>query len=354
MTDADALRDALGDDVSRRVPAAAELPRRRRGPRGARADRAREPARWWSCRCDPLTLGVLRAARRLRRRHRGGRGAVARQPARLRRPVVRVLRRPGGVPAPDAGPDRRRDDRRRRPARLRAHAADARAAHPAREGDAQHHAPRRRSTRWPASSTCRGSGRRGHRRARRAAAAAHGVRARARWRRSTASSCCTSSRSCASSRVRLAGAASTRVIERCAAEGVNPGYPLGARLRRARGRPAGGDHRAALAGRHRPAGRGARAPCGGARHEPQRGACTALTERARSSRVASPGRRAFVAPELDVPRATTTRCPERFRRARAAAAAGDRRARDRAPLHAALDSATSTSTRASTRSARAR
>ena len=37
------------------------------------------------------------------------------------------------------------------------------------------------------------------------------------------------------------------VIERCAAEGVNPGYPLGARLRRVRGRPAGGDHRAALA-----------------------------------------------------------------------------------------------------------
>ena len=51
------------------------------------------------------------------------------------------------------GPHRRRDARRRRPPRLRAHAADARAAHPPREGDLATSAPRRRSTRWPASST---------------------------------------------------------------------------------------------------------------------------------------------------------------------------------------------------------
>ena len=87
---------------------------------------------------DPITLGVLRppgecgvdVARR--------RGPAARQPARLRRAVVRVLRRDRGAPAPDAGPDRRRDHRRRRPPRLRARAADARAAHPPREGDPQH------------------------------------------------------------------------------------------------------------------------------------------------------------------------------------------------------------------------
>ena len=70
-------------------------------------------------------------------------------------------------------------------------------------------------------------GRRGIGRARRAAAAAHRLRARARWPRSTASSCCTSSRWCASSRSGWTRR-STRVIERCAAQGVNPGYPLGA------------------------------------------------------------------------------------------------------------------------------
>ena len=40
--------------------------------------------------------------------------------------------------AADAGPARRRDGRRRRPAQLRADAVDARAAHPPREGDEQH------------------------------------------------------------------------------------------------------------------------------------------------------------------------------------------------------------------------
>ena len=78
------------------------------------------------------------AARRVRRRRRRRRGPAARQPPRLRRPVVRLLRRHRGAPAPDAGPDRRRDHRRRRPPRLRARAADARAAHPPREGDPQH------------------------------------------------------------------------------------------------------------------------------------------------------------------------------------------------------------------------
>ena len=53
-------------------------------------------------------------------------------------PVVRLLRRARGAHPPHAGPHRGRDHRRRRPARLRAHAADARAAHPAREGDVEH------------------------------------------------------------------------------------------------------------------------------------------------------------------------------------------------------------------------
>ena len=52
---------------------------------------------------------------------------------------LRVLRRAEGVRPPDAGPHRRRDRRRRRTARVRPDAADARAAHPPREGDLEHH-----------------------------------------------------------------------------------------------------------------------------------------------------------------------------------------------------------------------
>ena len=44
----------------RGLPRAAELPRRGRGPRGARRPPPRRPARSWSSQCDPLTLGVLR------------------------------------------------------------------------------------------------------------------------------------------------------------------------------------------------------------------------------------------------------------------------------------------------------
>ena len=141
----------------------------------------------------PADARRAQAARRVRRRRRRGGGADARQPARLRRPVVRLLRRPGGLPAPHARPHRRRDARRRRPARLRAHAADARAAHPAREGDAQHlhraGAQRARRRDLPELARPPRPGRAG-----RAAAPAHRLRARSRWPRSTASSCCTSSR----------------------------------------------------------------------------------------------------------------------------------------------------------------
>ena len=180
------------------VPAVPELPRRGRGPRGARRRGAQGFRRARDRPVRPDRAGHPAAARRLRRRHRGGGGPAARQPARLRRPELRLLRRPGGIHPPDAGPDRGRDDRRRRPPRLRAHAADARAAHPAREGDAQHHAPRRRSTRSPASSTSSGSAAGGSSSSASCCSSARPTRAR-RWPRSRASSCCTSSRSCASS-----------------------------------------------------------------------------------------------------------------------------------------------------------
>ena len=42
---------------------------------------------------DPMTLGVLRPPGRVRRRHRPRRGPAARQPARLRRPLLRLLLR---------------------------------------------------------------------------------------------------------------------------------------------------------------------------------------------------------------------------------------------------------------------
>ena len=145
--------------------------------------------------------------------------------------------------------------------------------------------------------------------------------------------------------VRLA-APVDRVIERCAAEGVNPGYPLGADYDGVRGRPAGGDHRAALARRHRPAGRGAgrrggRRARGGARRDDDdlrevgRGPARVRGARARRAR------------------ATTTRCPERFRRAeppRLPEIAEPEIVRH----YTSSRRATSTSTRASIRSARAR
>ena len=230
----------------RGLPPAAELPRRGRGPRGARARRPRSTARCVVVACDPIALGDPAAARRVRRRHRGRRGPAARQPARLRRPVVRLLLRDRGAHPPHARPDRRRDDRRRRPPRLRAHAADPRAAHPPREGDPQHlHGPgaeraRRASSTWPGSASA-GFVELGELLVRRTAyarerlAAVDGVEllhdapvvARVRGARSTRPS--------------------TQVLDRCAAEGIARRLPARPRLPRVRGRPAGRDHRAAHA-----------------------------------------------------------------------------------------------------------
>ena len=70
---------------------------RSRTPAPLAVEAAKKRRRSWSA-ADPITLGAL-AARRVRRRRRGRRGPAARQPARLRRPVVRLLRRDRGVPA---------------------------------------------------------------------------------------------------------------------------------------------------------------------------------------------------------------------------------------------------------------
>ena len=85
---------------------AAELPRRGRGPRVDRRRRAR-CGRAVDLRVRPAPARAAQIARRVRRRHRRRRGPDARQPAGLRRPVVRLLRRHRGAAAPGPGPDRR-------------------------------------------------------------------------------------------------------------------------------------------------------------------------------------------------------------------------------------------------------
>ena len=304
------------------------------------------------------------AARRVRRRRRRRRGPVARQPPGLRRPVVRLLRRDRGLPAPDAGPHRRRDDRRRRPPRLRAHAADARAAHPPREGDVATSAPRRRSTRWPASSTSLARPP-GPRRARRAAAAAHALRARAARRARRRRGAARRSRSSASSRCGSTRDVAARDRRAARTQGVNPGYALG------RDYP---EHATACSSRSPSSARGPTSTgsprCSAPRSRRREraggdalhatGSTRLRRAAARDERAATifekgaPGRRAFIAPELDVPEQPTALLPERFRRSAEPRAARGLRARARPPLRQPLASATSTSTRASTRSARAR
>ena len=258
VTDAEAWAAAIDDGHERGVLPAAELPRRGRGRRGARAPPAKDAGASSSAPTTRSRSALLAHARRVRRRRRRRRGPAARQPPRLRRAVVRLLRRDRGLPAPHARPHRRRDDRRRRAARLRAHAADPRAAHPPREGDVEHlhlaGAERAGRRRLPELA-----GPRGRRRARRAAAPAHRTTRARRSPRSTASSCCTSSRSCASSRSRcdVAGVEAVAIAPLPATR-ASTRATRSAATRGARGRAARRDHRAAHARGHRPPRRRAR------------------------------------------------------------------------------------------------
>jgi glycine dehydrogenase subunit 1 len=63
---------------------------------------------------DLMTLGVLEAPGRVRLRDGDRRRPERGLSSAIRRPALRVLRRTSGVRAPDAGPHRRRDARRRR------------------------------------------------------------------------------------------------------------------------------------------------------------------------------------------------------------------------------------------------
>ena len=139
------LRDRPGDqmDVRRagRVRRARAVSGRSRAARrseavhrqGARRRRARS-------RSPPICSRSRSRPRRARcrRRRRVRQLAALRRAARIRRPARGVLRHQPGIRAPHAGPRHRRVDRRAGPSRLSHGAADARAAHPPREGDLEH------------------------------------------------------------------------------------------------------------------------------------------------------------------------------------------------------------------------
>ena len=111
----------------------------RRAPRHAcrRAEDPR-PRRRLHRRRRPARAHARHAAGRAGRRHRLRDDAALRHADGLRRPARRLPRLPRRVQARPARPARRRQHRRPRRHRVPPRAADARAAHPAREGDLEH------------------------------------------------------------------------------------------------------------------------------------------------------------------------------------------------------------------------
>ena len=125
--------------------AAAARPRCRRSLGGRR-----RPALCWACSSRRASTAPTSPSARVRRWATTSASAVPTSASwRLR-----------GAPASPAGPHRRRDHRHRRQPRLRAHAADPRAAHPPREGDLQHLLQPCPERAGGASSTCAGWARR--------------------------------------------------------------------------------------------------------------------------------------------------------------------------------------------------
>ena len=358
-------------------------------------DAARERGAVVVCSCDPIPLGIVKPPGELGVDVAVGEGQTLGNRLDFGGPVVRVLRRHRGLPPAHAGAHRRSDHRRGRPPRLRAHAADARAAHPPREGHLEHlhrSGPERAGRgRLPRLARAPRPGRAG----RAAAGRAPPTRA-TRWSRSTGCEPLHEQPVVREFAVRLdVGGPSgptdavRRVIERCQRAGVNPGYALG------RDYPEYPDgllvahHRAPLARRHRPPGRrprrggGRRArapsrrrghrggglvtfdsadsdpperdPTGAAlgdnalhgdpgieRRPPAQGRGAALAETPMQAEHAvtifekgRPGRRAFTAPPFDVPeRPAEELLPAHLRRTAPGAAARGVRARARTPLRA--------------------
>ena len=115
---------------------------------------------------DPVSLGVLEAPGNYGCAIAIGEGQGAGNYQSFGGPHYGFIAARAELHPPDAGPDRRRDHGRRGQARLCPHPADARAAHPPREGDVQHHdepdAARPRRARAPdvarAAGAARGGG----------------------------------------------------------------------------------------------------------------------------------------------------------------------------------------------------
>ncbi|MBD0329210.1 MAG: aminomethyl-transferring glycine dehydrogenase subunit GcvPB [Thermoleophilia bacterium] len=224
-------------------------------------------------------------------RHGGRRGPGRRQSAGVRRSALRVLGGQGRLHAPHARPDRRRDDRSPRPARICADPADPRAAHPPGEGDVEHHdesdpARARRADHAvlarPAGLARAGGDLHGPRRVREGPLAGRRVRSGVS-RADNVQGVCRPRRTARARGGRL-GARVRRP----------PGVRAGARLRRTRRRAARRGHREADAGGRRPAG----------------GVAARVKLVFEKSR---PGRRASALPRVELP---APEVPDGLRRAR--------------------------------------
>ncbi len=130
-------RAAPRPDRGGRAGAAAELLRAGRGSRAPRRGGARgriAPDRFRRSRRPRYPRGAGAPGSG----YRGGRGTASRKRPELRRSGLRPLRVQEGADPPSPRTSGCRDRRCGRAARLRADAADARAAHPSREGDLEH------------------------------------------------------------------------------------------------------------------------------------------------------------------------------------------------------------------------
>ena len=312
--------------------AAAELPRRRRGRRGAGRRGARTAGAVVVGSYDPIALGHPAPPGECGVDVRVGEGQPLGNRLDFGGPsfgffaaTEEYLRRmPGRIAGETVDVDGQRG--------FVLDAADARAAHPPREGDVEHlhraGAQRAGGRRLPELARPAGA-----RRARRAAAAAHRTTRARRCARSTASSRCTTQPVVREFAVRLRAPTSTRSSS-AAPRGASTRATRSAATTPSTRTAARRDHRAAHAGRHRPPRRGlGRVPIAAERgrrrdrrarrrHEarvtPHREHAAAARRASRSSRRAPPGRRAFVAPALDVPEATRDALlPAALRRARA-------------------------------------